>query len=108
MTDVETYQSLIQLLKLALEFYANENHYVVNKPMNGECYSSIELDGGGQARFALDRITEFNKLVAELDEIQGIEQSLNDLLKAEPNGAAFIKIIENYQKMQRIDNGEKI
>jgi len=108
MNDIETYQNLVGLLKQALLYYANKKHYEVNHPVNGELYSSIELDGGIQARFALERLEEFNNLNKEVNEIKEVEENLTnrlgELLKNEKNGAEFIKIIENYQKMERIGN----
>ena len=52
MNNNEEYQNLIELLKKALEFYANPDNY------NN---SLIQKDGGYQAKFALDKIEEVYK-----------------------------------------------
>jgi DNA-directed RNA polymerase subunit L len=105
--NIEDYQNLVELLRQALLYYADKKHYDVSHNVNGELYSSIELDSGIQARFALSRLEEFNKLIDEVKEVEELEDNLKELLKNEPNGSAFIKIIENYQKMQRIKGNDK-
>ncbi len=55
MNSIEDYQSLIELLKNVLEFYANSSNYACH--MGNP--SSIDLDeNGSQARFALAKIEE--------------------------------------------------
>jgi hypothetical protein len=60
MKSVEEYQNLVEVLKLALTFYAKgDTHY-------------MEIDGGQQARFALSKIEEFNTSTMSLeDELKG-------------------------------------
>jgi len=69
--DIDSYRSLVELLKKALEFYADKNTY---SGFMGNA-SSIDLDDqGSQARFALDKIREVEesheKLLADWDEIK--------------------------------------
>lgn len=105
--SIEDYQNIVELLKQALLYYADKKHYDVNHNVNGELYSSIELDGGIQARFALNKLEEFNKLGEDVKEVEELEDNLKELLKNEPSGSAFLKIIENYEKMQRIKGNDR-
>ena len=84
MNSIEEYQNLVGLLEKALEFYANKENYKASRPVNGEIYSSIELDEGSQARFALSKSKEmieanrkmqedYNKLIAASEAIQASE-----------------------------------
>jgi hypothetical protein len=58
MNSIEEYQNLVGLLQEALKFYANKENYKASRPVNGEIYSSIEMDEGSQARFALSKSKE--------------------------------------------------
>ena len=56
MNNLEDYQNLIEVLKHALMFYANEKNYIGNPAM-------INVDQqGSQARFALNKIEEIEKI----------------------------------------------
>lgn len=78
MNEIDNNESLITFLKQALDFYANKNNY---KPTeNGKTY--IQLDGGEQARFALnqiDRVNDVNKTLEDnfLDEYKNINNQEN-------------------------------
>ena len=58
MNSIEEYQNLVNVLKQALQFYANTKNYTQNKNVNSTLFSQIEMDCGAQARFALDKINE--------------------------------------------------
>ena len=89
-STVEEYQSLVELLKQALRFYANKStygHYMGNP-------SSIDLDEwGSQARFALEQAEkiekanlqiqeDYNKLVVDSEELESNgETNPIDLIK---------------------------
>ncbi len=90
MNNIEEYQNLIELLKKALQFYADASNYIKleNKPSN------IELDEyGSQARFAISKIdemfannqkilNEYNEIVSELSDDIDIDEffkKLNDI-----------------------------
>lgn len=99
MNNIEEYQNLVGLLKKALEFYANTNNYksdVDNAAM-------IDLDEyGSQARFALKKIQEVEKMQKELE-----QQFVNDVTKAienneGTNGAQ--KIIEDFKNLINENN----
>ena len=61
MNNLEDYQNLIEVLKHALMFYANEKNYIGNPAM-------INVDQqGSQARFALKKIQEAEKFQKEFE-----------------------------------------
>lgn len=77
--NVESYQNLIELLKKALEFYASDETY---KYIHDDIRTSlIVVDKGSQARFALSKITEFEKINQDiLDEYNKYADNyLNDV-----------------------------
>jgi hypothetical protein len=91
MNNIQDYENLIELLKQALLFYANENNYEKTKfsELKGNI-SAIDMDEyGSQARFALNKIKEtreineklLNDYEAEVNAIQnnGEEEILNAL-----------------------------
>lgn len=80
--SIEGYQNTIELLKRALEFYALKENYVVNHPLNNELFSYVEMDGGTQARFMLDKIEEIDELNKKMEKDYNVEidalQNLSD------------------------------
>ena len=56
MKTIDEYYNIVELLKKALEFYAADDNYT-QKTM--EDPKMVELDRGSQARFALDKLKEF-------------------------------------------------
>ena len=68
MSSIEEYQNLVEVLKKALEFYADSNSYRVPAQSDNDytynCmrpefhFKRVEMDGGSQARFALAKIKE--------------------------------------------------
>lgn len=77
------YQNLIEILKTTLEFYAREGNW---NPENNpsvcavELKSLVELDGGTQAKFALEKIRNFH--INQQDNIEEyikqVEENLED------------------------------
>ena len=68
MNSIEEYQNLAGLLQEALKFYANKENYKASRPVNCEIYSSVELDEGSQARFALKQAEEIIEANRKLQE----------------------------------------
>lgn len=96
------YDNLIELLKQALLFYADKGNY------GGAMGTIAPIDSddyGSQARFALSKIDEMKTLSETMED--EYNKQLEELLKNENNGADFLKIVENYQKMLRIKNNGK-
>jgi hypothetical protein len=88
--SIEGYQNTIELLKRTLQFYALKENYDVSHPINNQLFSFVEMDGGSQARFSLDKIREIDELNeklekdynAEIDALQNItdDEILNNFL----------------------------
>ena len=88
MNTIEELQNLIELLKQALNFYANGENYKGNKSASNCCsgisVSRVEMDEGSQARFALKQAEDlieqnckmqedYDKLIAASEAIQASE-----------------------------------
>jgi hypothetical protein len=88
--EKEQYENLINLFKSVLEFYADEENYLLNKDKDGV----ITIDGGEQARMVLK---QYNSIVKnneeQLDEYEKFIQE-NKELNGE-YGEDISKIIEN-------------
>jgi hypothetical protein len=80
MNSIEEYQNLVNLLKEALKFYADENNYMPIT-LNGSLFAPVHLDHGSQAQFALKQAEdltiqiqkmqdEYDKLIAGYDQLQ--------------------------------------
>jgi hypothetical protein len=83
MNSIEDYQNLVKLLRYALSYYADENIYSDNSPLA----ISVMIDMGSQARFALNKIKEFEDLNENFEKefeahIKNIEEgSESDVIK---------------------------
>jgi hypothetical protein len=97
---IEDYQNIIELLKHALKYYADEDHYIKNRPDKGEKYSSIELDSGIQARFALKKLDEFNEIHKKME-----NDFMNFISSSIESNESPEKIIEDIKKHWK--NGDK-
>ena len=77
MIKSEQYQSLIELLKQALQFYAKQDNY---KSFDGITTSTpISKDNGSQAIFAIKKIDEMNQENKNLmSEYENIVSGLSD------------------------------
>jgi PHP family Zn ribbon phosphoesterase len=82
MNSIEGYQNSIELLKRTLRFYALKENYNVSHPLNNQLFSFIEMDGGTQARFTLDKLREIEELNEKLEKDYNAEidalQNLSD------------------------------
>jgi hypothetical protein len=58
MNSIEERDNLIALMQEALKFYANKDNYMGVKNTCGPAYSMIDMDGGSQAQFALNKAKE--------------------------------------------------
>lgn len=70
MNSIEEKNSQIEILKQALNFYANRNHYKANRDVSicsGTPVSLIEMDEGMQARFAIDLIDKLNLMNQQME-----------------------------------------
>lgn len=94
MNNIEEYQNAIELLKQALNFYADKRNYEINIPQNNALFSLIEMDSGSQARFALEQavkiqnvnqkmLDDYDKVISET--IDAIENHPIDLSDGETN-----------------------
>jgi len=114
MNNPEEYENLIALLEKALEFYANKENYK-NRPFGIELVSSVEMDEGSQARFALEQSKilievnrklqeDYNKLMAAADQLQATDdmadpQKLMEIFKVfGDNVESGIQYTEEEQK----------
>ena len=73
--DREQYINLITYLKMSLEVYGKKENWEPIYAKNDRMISSVELDGGENARYALKRVEDFLKQNEEMD------QNYNELLK---------------------------
>jgi hypothetical protein len=71
--SIEGYQNTIELLKRTLQFYALKENYTVNHPVNNELFSFVEMDGGSQARFTLDKVRELDELNEKMEKDYNVE-----------------------------------
>ena len=73
------YDNIIELLKLALKFYADTNNYNVNRKLSDSIFSAIQMDSGVQARFALEKVKVF------FDTKEKAESDYEELIKSAEN-----------------------
>lgn len=89
MSNITEYQNLIELLKKTLEFYANKENWLFYKDKD----ASAALDEGTQARFALEKIKEFNK--NQTDSIEEYVKNIENTLEGnEDVDDLYKKLIE--------------
>lgn len=78
--NIEEYQSLVELLKQALKFYANPSNYI------GAMGTIAPIDSdehGSQARFALEKIEELEKINKNIE--NDYDRIVNNVLKSFEN-----------------------
>jgi len=90
---IEDYKSLVELLRQALLFYANEGNY------GGK--SLIEVDNGSQAKFALAKIKEFTEVSETLE--ADYMKNMNEAIEGGESPENMLKIIEGFKN---IANGD--
>jgi hypothetical protein len=90
--DINQYKNVLELLKQALLFYANENNYKYN-----EGSSPIDLDEYGfQARFALEQLKKLEELEKNLEnDYENITNTINE----NNNQEELLKTIENLKNI---------
>jgi type III secretory pathway component EscR len=98
MNSIEEYQNLVELLKIALEFYADKNNY--HNAMGNPAMIDFD-EHGSQARFALSKIKELEKINQEIenDYNKYIDKYVDDV----ENNLNFNNIINS---MKSVENGE--
>lgn len=90
--DPQEYLNLISLLEQALKFYASNENYVQKN-----VGSAVELDGGQQAKFALDKIKEFD--VRYDDGADEFIEKLTGVIDSS-NKTEILKIIEQFKNFK--------
>ena len=101
MNSIEERDNLIELLKEALKFYADINSYIptnLNK-LEDRYLTIAEVDGGAQARFALQKA----------DELAATNQKLQDdydkiMVEGLPVTDEFTNLEEEINKLKNINN----
>lgn len=94
--NIEDYQNLVELLKQALMYYANERVYDTG---DGKKPPSIMNDGGFQAKFALSKIDEIESIYNEM-EMDYMKNEIGENQDDDINN--MFEIIKNLKK---INNG---
>ena len=95
---INEYESLVNFLKEALKFYADEENYNQNINQNNVLVSQIELDSGYQAKFALKQIDVIAKANEDME-----EEMLKHFPKEMENTDTqeeFLKIIEQLKNIK--------
>ena len=69
--DIDYLKNTIVFLKEALKFYANCDNYKKRSDDN-TMFSYIEMDGGVQANFALDRLKNLDNIDIDADFVKNI------------------------------------
>lgn len=79
--SVEQYDNLFELVKQILNFYANAENYNQEKD---KLFSTIQLDGGYQARFLISKIKELQETNKKMeDEIIKSIKNEDDIKKTD-------------------------
>lgn len=93
--------NLIELLRQALLFYADEKNYEQNQTAGTELTSLIEVDNGSQAKFALTKIREFNENSEKLE--ADYMKSMNEAIAEGESPENVLKIIEGFKNIANND-----
>ena len=97
MNKTEDNPNLVELLRQALLFYANEENYV----SEGDSTPMINIDSGSQARFALSKIKEFTDTTEKLE--ADYMKNMHEAIEGEESPENMLKIIEGFKN---IGNGD--
>lgn len=105
MNSIEERDNLISMLKEALKFYADNNNYFTSQEVSKQpAPSMIQLDGGSQAKFALEKVEALDRMNQKMQE--DYDKLTNGLLDAVDNSA---DTVEMYDKINIIRTlGDKI
>ena len=95
---IEDYKSLVELLKQALLFYANDRNY----EGKDEQLSLMVVDSGSQARFALAKIKEFTEVSEKLE--ADYLRNMNEAIESGDSPENVLKIIEGFKKIANGDD----
>jgi len=99
MNNIEEYQNLIELLKKALEFYADTNNY--HGAMG--TVAMIDLDEhGSQARFALNKIKEMTDTKDKME--ADFVKNMGEAIENNESTDNMLKIIEEFKNLGNADN----
>jgi DNA-directed RNA polymerase subunit L len=102
MNSIEEYKNVVELLKQALKFYAETGNYDAKHPVNSVLFSQIEMDNGAQARFALDKLEELEKLSQNLE-----DEFVKNVTKAIDSNEPIdnvLKMIEDFKNLTSEDS----
>ena len=99
MNSIEEYQNLVEYFKKVLEFYADKNQYHDGFGRK----TSIDLDEGSQARFALEKVKQLDELNKKMQEDYD-NAMVNMINIVEDNDIDPIKLIEEYKKFTNENN----
>ena len=86
-------ENLIELLRQALLFYADEKNYEAKDQQ----LSLMVVDSGSQARFALSKIREFTESTEKLE--ADYMKNMNEAIKKGESPENVLKIIEGFKKI---------
>lgn len=89
---INDYLNLIEFLKLALMFYANEDNYVSTITTE----SMINIDKGHNARFALEQIGIVKEINEKIDD--NILKAISEMEKDESDNINTIMALINKEK----------
>jgi len=99
MNSIEEYQNLVEILKNALKFYANEENY--GSPNGG--FTRIAMDNGSQAKFALGKIKEVTEGTEKM-EAEYVKHLTEAVDSDEDVRETFEKMIKEFKNL---NNGNK-
>lgn len=103
---VEEYQNIVSLLKQALLFYADEKNYT-DRGNDRPILTRIEMDKGSQAKFALDKINELEKMYLNtINEYKNISEfeALEDFKKISEENKTDESLEEFLNTLKSIKN----
>jgi len=89
--EIQQYKNLVELLKQALSYYADEEIYKDNDN------NSIMLDKGHQARFALNQIGLIKKASNKTED--DYINDINQAIKTNKSYDEMLKIMRDYKKI---------
>jgi hypothetical protein len=110
--SIDEYQNLVAFLKQALLFYANKENYGKIKSKN-----PIDIDGGSQAQFALDKIKDLEdmylntmkeyKSISE-EELKLFGEYKNESGEDDDSWGDFLRKIDEISKISNIETIEEL
>jgi hypothetical protein len=100
MKNNEDYENLIEVLKQALLFYDDKNNYSI-RPNTNDPLPLIMIDGGSQAKFALEKINEIRLVHDEMEaDWENILIKNKEIMgAAEDNNRTFLDLINEIKEI---------